>query len=70
VCVIFCLGYSTCTNYNPALYPGYDVLNPNDTVRENPLRMTDDGYFVVNQQFLMWVEDLKLEVQRLRKEIQ
>jgi hypothetical protein len=70
VCVILCLSYNACTNYNPSFYPSYDVLNPGAEVRANPLRITDDGYFVVNQAFLMWVEDLKLEIQRLRKELE
>lgn len=62
-----CLSFSACTNYNPALYPGYDVLNPSPEVKACPLSVTDDGNFVVNQAFLMWVKDLKLEIKRLRK---
>lgn len=61
-----------CTRYNPALYPGYDVLNPSDAVRVNPLSIsedpiTHDSVFAVNSAFLMWVEDLKREIIRLRK---
>lgn len=26
---------SSCTSYNPALYPGYDVLNPSD--KDSPM---------------------------------
>jgi len=30
------LNYS-CSSYNPSLYPSYDVLNPGDGVKENPV---------------------------------
>lgn len=61
-----------CTHYNPALYPGYDVLNPSAAVRTNPLSISEDpitheAVFIVNSDFLAWVEDLKLEILRLRK---
>lgn len=61
-----------CTHYNPALYPGYDVLNPSDAVRANPLSISEDpitheSIFAVNTAFLQWVDDLKQEVLRLRK---
>lgn len=26
-----------CVSYDPTLYQGYDVLNPNDAVKKNPL---------------------------------
>ena len=32
---------SSCTKYNPALYPSYDVLNPNESVRKNPLAVAE-----------------------------
>ena len=57
---------SNCTSYNPALYPSYDVLNPGDEVRVNPLRITEDGNFVVNKAFILWVDELKQEIKRLR----
>lgn len=35
--VTFGLILNTCTPYNPALYPSYDVLNPGPEVRKNPV---------------------------------
>ena len=43
---------SFCSKYNPALYPGYDVLNPNAEVQENPLsivEVTEEGKVVIHQ---------------------
>jgi len=57
----------SCTTYEPSLYPSYDVLNPGPEVRLNPIRVTDDGNFVVNQAYLYWVVELKQEIIRLRK---
>lgn len=57
------------SGYNPALYPSYDVLNPGPEVRLNPIKFTDDGNLVVNQAFILWVEELKQEVIKLRKEL-
>jgi hypothetical protein len=37
---IFCLSLSTCPQYNPSLFPSYDVLNPGPEVRINPLGFT------------------------------
>jgi len=62
------LTISSCTAYNPALYPSYDVLNPGPEVRKNPLRTTEDGNFVVNEAFLMWVQELKEEILNLRRQ--
>jgi len=67
--LIFCLSFSCHRGYNPALYPSYDVLNPGPEVRLNPLAFTDDGNLIVNQAFILWVEELKQEIIRLRKEI-
>lgn len=61
------LALSGCTQYNPALYPSYDVLNPGPAVRLNPLSVNPDGTFVVNAQFLQWVDELKAEIVKLRK---
>jgi len=58
---------TSCTQYNPAFYPGYDVLNPSAEVRENPIRTTSDGLFAVNSAFLQWVDDLQAEIEKLRK---
>ena len=33
---------SSCTSYNPALYPSYDVLSPGEAVKKNPR-----GYFTI-----------------------
>jgi len=60
---------ASCTHYNPALYPSYDVLNPGPEVRLNPLSATADGNYVVNPAFIAWVEELKQEVIKLRKSI-
>lgn len=61
------LALTGCTQYNPALYPSYDVLNPGPEVRLNPLSVNPDGTFVVNAAFLMWVDELKAEIIKLRK---
>ena len=58
---------SGCTHYDPTLYPGYDVLNPNEEVRKNPLGFTDNGNVIVNEAFMLWVYELKEEIKRLRK---
>ena len=57
----------SCVSYDPSLYPSYDCLNPGSEVRLNPIRVTDDGNFVVNQAYLSWVVELKQEILRLRK---
>ena len=81
---------ASCSHYNPALYPSYDVLNPGAAVRLNPLGFTDldpatkalvitwdatlppalkvPGLYVVNADFLAWVDELKQEVLKLRKQ--
>jgi hypothetical protein len=33
----------------------------------NPLDVTPDGNFVVNREFLQWVQELQLEIKRLRE---
>ena len=63
---LYFLIWINCTGYNPALFPSYDVLNPGPEVRENPLRITEDGNFVVNKAFILWVDELKQEIKRLR----
>ena len=59
----------SCATYSLIINPavGYDVLNPPEKVKINPLRITDDGNFVVNPEFIYWVRDLELEVHWLRK---
>ncbi len=66
--VLICLSFS-CTGYDPSLYPGYDLLNPGDQVKINPIRITDDNHFVVNSAFLLWVNELKAEIKKLRRQI-
>lgn len=67
LCTIFFLISSSCSSYNPSLYPSHDVLNPGDEVRLNPLAFTEDGNVVVNQAFILWVDELKQEIVKLRK---
>jgi len=62
------LGLNSCTQYNPALYPSYNVLVPGEEVLKNPIRVTDDGYFVVNKAYIQWVDELQAEIVKLRKE--
>jgi len=57
-----------CVGYSPSLYPSYDVLNPGPEVRLNPLAVTEDGNFIVNEAFLMWTLELKEEIKKLRKQ--
>jgi len=65
--LISCFLISSCTHYDPTLYTGYDILNPNEEVRKNPLGFTEDGNVIVNEAFILWVYELKREVERLRK---
>ena len=68
ICVSICLSFS-CAAYDPSLYPSYDVLNPGPEVKLNPIRVTEDGNFVVNEAFLMWVGELKNEIKKLRRQL-
>jgi len=34
---MICGFLTNCSSYNPSLYPSYDVLNPGEKVRENPV---------------------------------
>jgi hypothetical protein len=56
-----------CTRYNPALFPSYDILTPGPEVRLNPKGFTADGDLIVNAAFLLWVDELKNEIIKLRK---
>jgi len=51
---------------NPDL--GYDVLDPPQIIKDNPLGVTEDGNFIVNPEFLKYIKELQLEVRRLRRE--
>ena len=44
------------------------MLNPGPEVRLNPLSMTAEGNFVVNAAFIQWVDELKQEIIKLRKQ--
>lgn len=44
----------------------YDVLNPSEEVKKNPLALTEEGHSIVNESFMDWVQDLVYEVTRLR----
>ena len=46
--ICFLIQTNSCTAYNPALYPGYDVLNPSAEVQKNPIAYIDvkDGEIV------------------------
>jgi len=68
LCAI-CFLAESCSSYNPSLYPSYDCLNPGPEVRLNPLAFTPDGNLVVNQAFILWVDELKQEIKRLREEL-
>lgn len=72
VFTFFLLSLAGCTGYNPSLYPSYDILNPGEQVRVNPLStfpdpITGEQLFAVNSAFLLWVQELKDEVLKLRK---
>jgi hypothetical protein len=71
-----------CTAYNPSMYSGYDILAPSDEVQANPLGyiivgteiianggkvLIEEDCWVITDDFLMWVLELKEEVKKLRK---
>jgi len=66
LCVISFL-VNSC-HYEPSLYPVKDVLYPSEDVKI--IAVTEDGDIVVNEAFILWVEDLKVEIIRLRKELE
>lgn len=63
------------------MYPSYDVLNPGPEVRANPIGWIDAGKIVndkgeeikiekgviVNEAFVIWVYELRNEIEKLRK---
>jgi len=67
--IIGVLALAGCTPYNPDLYPSYDVLNPGEDVRRNPLGFNADGNLIVTPSFIAWVDELKQEVIKLRRQI-
>jgi hypothetical protein len=60
---------SGCHGYDPTLYPGYDVLNPNEEVKKNPLGFDKDNNAIVNEAFMLWVYELKQEIIKLREKL-
>jgi len=58
----------SCATYSYVGQAGYDVLDPPEIIRANPIRIVEDG-FVVNKEFLFYVKELQLEIKRLRKEL-
>jgi len=66
LCVVLFLANSC--HYEPSLYPVKDVLHPGEDVKI--IAVTDDGNVTVNEAFILWVEDLKLEIIRLRRELE
>jgi hypothetical protein len=68
ILLLFGVFFFNCrTGYAPALYPSYDVLNPGEKVRMNPLEIREDGNLIVNPEFMLWVLELKNEILKLRK---
>jgi len=67
IILAFVLALASCSRYNPALYPSYDVLNPGPEVRKNPIAFTADGNLIVTPAFIQWVDELKQEIIKLRK---
>ena len=74
------LNLSSCAPYDPTLYPSYDTLNPGPEVKANPIAYVEDGRiedqdhneiyildgYVVNESYMLWVQELFEEVKRLR----
>jgi len=65
LCAAAFLAAASC-RYEPQLYPAKDVLQPGPEVKI--IAITQDGNVIVNKAFMLWVEDLKLEIKRLRRE--
>ncbi len=51
---MICGFLSNCSSYNPSLYPSYDVLNPGEKVKENPVGWV---YFSEGKWVIDWEED-------------
>lgn len=51
----------------PELLPVADVLLPSEDVQI--VGFTEDGNIIVNGAFMLWVDALKDEIKRLRKEL-
>jgi len=52
--------FVSCTGYNPSLFPSYDILNPGEEVRANPL-----GFVVFDAELehyvIIWDTDIILK---------
>jgi len=66
--ISLCLIVNNCAYHQPELYPISDVLVPSEEVQI--IEITEEGNILVNQAFILWVESLKQEIVRLRKEIE
>lgn len=67
--VVLCFGMLACSSYTPNLLTGYDILNANEEVRKNPLAVTDDGNYIVNEALILHVYELRQEIRSLRARI-
>jgi len=67
LCAVSFLAAASC-HYEPQLYPAKDVLKPGPEVKI--IAITQDGNIIVNDAFMLWVEDLKSEIRRLRREVE
>ena len=67
--VLVTLIFSSCISYNPSLFSSYDVLNPSEEVKKNPLGFDKDGNAIVNEAFMLWVYELKQEIIKLREKV-
>jgi len=83
---ILILANMSCFMPNPALTPVQDVLQPAASVRvvgftiagehmrigdgEHDIAVCADGDVIVTQDFILWVESLKIEIKELRRRTQ
>jgi len=65
---LFFLSLNSCAYHQTELFPIADVLKPSEAVEI--IGFTEDGDIIVNREFMYWVESLKQEIVRLRKEIE
>jgi len=74
LCVILCLTVNSCSFIKPLLeipemgIPLFDVLKPG--VEVDILKINEDGTVVVTAEFMVWVVELKQEIQRLRDKVE
>ena len=66
LCVILCLALSSCYLLKPQVpMPVYDVLKPSEAVKI--IAINEDETVVVSGEFIVWVQALKQEIERLRE---